>query len=310
MDKDLVSIVMPTYNRAGMIGRSIESVLCQTYTNLELIIVDDASTDNTQAVVERYRDPRIRYVRNEKNIRASASRNRGMKMAEGRFISFLDSDDEMLPEKIELQVQLFETSTVPNLGVVSCGRVDYRNGVKYFEWVPRHRGDILEKLLAKTRVGAGCPFLMIKREVMEAGIFFDPAMPAAQDWDFLVAVCQKFNFDFVDKPLLRVNHHNGERVYTHERAAKAFDLQLKKYAGLFRRYPAAHRRFMIKYADVLFVSMDREQAIKMLSDRSVKNGLVTFLWLRYFRSFSDSSSLVSRTVLKTLRSITFNEGKE
>lgn len=96
-----VSVVIPTYNRAHLVGRAIQSVLNQTYQDFEIIVVDDGSTDNTEEVVKSFNDPRIRYIRHDQNRGGSAARNTGIKMARGEYIAFQDSDDEWLPEKLE-----------------------------------------------------------------------------------------------------------------------------------------------------------------------------------------------------------------
>ena len=103
-----VSIIMPSYNTAAHIGRTIESVLAQTYTDWELLIVDDCSTDDTDEVVARYTDPRIRYMKNEKNSGAALSRNRALREAEGRYIAFLDSDDLWEPNKLSCQLRFMQ----------------------------------------------------------------------------------------------------------------------------------------------------------------------------------------------------------
>lgn len=108
MEKDLVSIIMPSYNTAPYIRETIQSVLNQTYQNWELIIVDDCSTDNTDEVVASINDNRIRYLKNEKNIGAALSRNRALREAKGRWIAFLDSDDLWMPEKLEKQISFME----------------------------------------------------------------------------------------------------------------------------------------------------------------------------------------------------------
>lgn len=107
--EELVSIVMPSYNTAEYIGASIQSVLNQTYKNWELLIVDDCSTDNTDAVVAGFADSRIRYLKNEKNSGAAVSRNYALREAKGRWIAFLDSDDLWAPEKLEKQVAFMLT---------------------------------------------------------------------------------------------------------------------------------------------------------------------------------------------------------
>lgn len=106
---EMVSIIMPSYNTANYISESIESVLSQTYTNWELIIVDDCSTDNTDEVVNSFlKDRRIRYLKNKKNSGAAVSRNRALREAEGKWIAFLDSDDLWMSEKLEKQVNFMK----------------------------------------------------------------------------------------------------------------------------------------------------------------------------------------------------------
>ncbi|MBR2635110.1 MAG: glycosyltransferase family 2 protein [Clostridia bacterium] len=102
---ELVSIIMPSYNTAGFIEETIESVLKQTHSNWELIIVDDCSTDHTDEVVEAFlTDERIKYLKNEKNSGAAVSRNRALREAKGKWIAFLDSDDLWEPEKLSKQI--------------------------------------------------------------------------------------------------------------------------------------------------------------------------------------------------------------
>lgn len=102
--KPLVSVIMPTYNCGRFIKESIDSVLAQTYANWELIIVDDCSKDETEAIVHTYDDPRIQYMRNEQNMGAALTRNKALREAKGRYIAFLDSDDLWFPEKLEKQI--------------------------------------------------------------------------------------------------------------------------------------------------------------------------------------------------------------
>lgn len=105
---ETVSIIMPSYNTARFITETVESVLAQSYTDWELIIVDDCSTDNTDEVAAGFTDPRIRYLKNEKNSGAAVSRNRALREAKGRYIAFLDSDDVWLPEKLERQLAFMQ----------------------------------------------------------------------------------------------------------------------------------------------------------------------------------------------------------
>lgn len=104
----LVSIIMPSWNTGKYISESIQSVLAQTYTNWELIIVDDCSTDNTDEVIANFCDKRIRYLKNTQNSGAALTRNRALREAKGEWIAFLDSDDIWLPEKLEKQIEFMK----------------------------------------------------------------------------------------------------------------------------------------------------------------------------------------------------------
>ena len=109
--KKLVSIIMPSYNTAGFIEETIKSVLDQTYTNWELIIVDDCSTDNTDKIVKKYlSDKRIKYLKNKKNSGAAFSRNYALREAKGKWIAFLDSDDLWNSNKLEKQIEFMKTN--------------------------------------------------------------------------------------------------------------------------------------------------------------------------------------------------------
>ena len=108
MIDDLVSIIMPSWNTGEFIAESIQSVLNQTYTNWELIIIDDCSSDDTDQIIESFNDERIKYLKNEKNCGAALTRNRGLREARGEWIAFLDSDDLWMPEKLEHQIDFMK----------------------------------------------------------------------------------------------------------------------------------------------------------------------------------------------------------
>jgi len=107
-DKPLVSVIIPAYNRAKTLQRAIESVLAQSYQNFEIIIVDDASTDLTAETIKDFLTPKTRYFKHKNNKGPGAARNTGIKKSKGKFIAFLDSDDQWLPEKLEKQIEIFK----------------------------------------------------------------------------------------------------------------------------------------------------------------------------------------------------------
>jgi glycosyltransferase involved in cell wall biosynthesis len=103
----LISVVLPTYNRASMLAVAVQSVLAQTFADLELIVVDDGSTDETPGVLEAIADPRLVRLRSDQQRGAAVSRNAGIGAARGEFLAFQDSDDEWLPGKLERQLSVF-----------------------------------------------------------------------------------------------------------------------------------------------------------------------------------------------------------
>jgi glycosyltransferase involved in cell wall biosynthesis len=106
LNNPLVSVIIPTYNHADVLTRAVQSVLNQIYANFELIVVDDCSTDDTQAVIKKFKDDRIIYVRHSENKGLAATRNTGMNKAKGGWFAFLDADDEFLPDRLKIQVEI------------------------------------------------------------------------------------------------------------------------------------------------------------------------------------------------------------
>jgi glycosyltransferase involved in cell wall biosynthesis len=158
----VISVIIPTYNRAHLVGRAIRSVLAQTFQDWELIVVDDGSSDNTEEVVCSFQDPRICYISHEVNRGGSAARNTGIKVARGEYVSFLDSDDEWLPEKLEKQLACFRNTQMEQLGMVVCGRIDLdEKGEKVTEKNPDVHGWVYEDILNLTW-SPSTPTMMIR----------------------------------------------------------------------------------------------------------------------------------------------------
>lgn len=204
MTRDLaVSIVLTTFNRADLLPRAIRSVLGQTYQNLECIVVDDASTDNTAAVVEQFDDNRLVCHRHETNRGASATRNTGISDAQGEFIAFLDDDDEWLPTKLEKQVPLLVNSP-SEVGMLYCW-MDYYGAEGHLmkEHHPTYKGYVFPLVLDSQRIG-GCSTLLVRRSVIEKVGGFDESLPRGNDGDFIRRVCQLYEVDFVPEVLVKV----------------------------------------------------------------------------------------------------------
>jgi len=202
--KATASVIIPTYNRAHLVGRAIQSVLNQTYQDFELIIVDDASTDNTEDVIKEFqqKDNRIIYLKHDQNKGGSAARNTGIKISKGKYIAFLDSDDEWFPEKLEKQMNYIQSS---NYGFMYCNMIinDKTNNTKKNLKID-FKDDIFIDLL-KNGSGICTSALLVKQSLLEKVGGFDESLPSYQDYDFLLRLSQKAKCGFLDEILLFYN---------------------------------------------------------------------------------------------------------
>lgn len=197
-----VSVIIPTYNRASKLMKSIESVLNQTYSNIELVVVDDGSTDNTQELVESINDERINYIKLPHNRGASGARNAGVEYSKGKIIAFEDSDDLWKKEKLEKQMSYWKEH--PEFSMIYCQYNMHVSGevcnVPDKDWYGEFEGDIFPWLLLRNTVGAPT-MLMYKESFLKVG-GFDTTLRSLEDWDFAVRFAEKYMIGYVEKPLV------------------------------------------------------------------------------------------------------------
>lgn len=197
----LVSVVIPTHNRPELLARAIESVRRQTHEQLEIIVVDDGSRDDTRRVVETFADARIRYLRHETSRGGGAARNTGVLAATGQFIAFLDDDDEWLPNKTEEQLRVLR-----DVEAVACAS---ESSSEHPHRQPKG-GDVTVEDLQKGPWG-GMGVLMGRADVIKATMF-DETLPMGQDWDFFIRLALKHRISYLNKPLLRYNAGDHPRI--------------------------------------------------------------------------------------------------
>ena len=224
-----VSVVVPTYNRAHLVGRAIQSVLNQTYQDFEIIVVDDGSTDNTEELVKSFNDPRIRYIRHDQNRGGSAARNTGIKMARGEYIAFQDSDDEWLPEKLEKQMRVFENAPA-EVGVVYTGFWRIEGDKRIYipsDKISRKEGNIQGELLKGNFVTTQATVL--KKECFEKAGMFDQRLPRFQDWELFIRISKYYEFKCIDEPLV-ISYFTPISISSNQRAqVEAYGLILEKH---------------------------------------------------------------------------------
>lgn len=226
----VVSVVIPTYNRANTITDSIRSVLNQTYRTLEVIIVDDGSTDNTEEIVKSIPDLRVVYVKQE-NAGACAARNTGISRARGEYIAFHDSDDTWMPEKLEREMDAMLTK---NTDIVVCKLLmKFPDGSEVY-YPKRIADDFLTK--KDDLFGIGTQTILAKREVVE-NIKFDTGFPRYQDLDWLLQAMEKYKIYCVGDHL--VNYAVGDDSISAkpEKMVSALQKIHQKYPNITKDYP-------------------------------------------------------------------------
>jgi len=236
-----VSVIIPTYNYGRFIEMAIRSVLNQTYQNYEIIVVDDASTDNTEDIVKGIVDERIRYIRHITNKGGNAARNSGIRAAKGKYIAFLDSDDEWFPEKLDRQIRLFACSA-ETVGLIYTGSnvVDATGNKPSYQVLPEARGHIFDLLLKGNYITGGGSSLMIKSECFESVGFFDETLPSGQEWEMIIRISEKYEIDFIGEPLINYYVHGANTDSNPEKIIKGYELILSAHREDYESIPSIY----------------------------------------------------------------------
>lgn len=214
ISRNLVSIIIPTYQRPLKLERAINSVLTQSYKQLEVIIVDDndsGSTERkeTEELMSKYiGDSRVKYVKHEFNKNGSAARNTGFKNSVGSYIMFLDDDDEFLPKKVEEQFKCLENLN-EEWGACYCKYQRKKNGKIVMKSAENREGNLYFEVLCRNLFIHAGSNLMIRRNVFEELKGFDETFQRNQDIEFAVRLLKKYKLAFVDELGLSVNIHDN-----------------------------------------------------------------------------------------------------
>lgn len=230
----MVSVILPTRNRGHLIERSLLGVLNQTYTDFEVLVVDDASTDDTEIIVKSLKDERIRYIREEKNIGAAAARNLGIKLAIGKLIAFQDSSDEWSPLKLAKQVTAF-SETHEKVCVVYTGSWRKDHGIRVYIpslTVKNRQGDIHKALLWGNFVDT--PSLLVRRECFDKAGMFDERLPRFQDWELCLRISKYYHFRLIDEPLFIAYCQEDSISFNSHAALQALKIIFEKYHNEIR----------------------------------------------------------------------------
>lgn len=236
-----VSVIMPCFNHSLFVGESIEAVLAQTFSDLELIVIDDCSRDGSRKIIEKYErsDSRVRAIYHEANLGASRSRNDGIKAAKGAFLAFCDADDVWMPVKLERQLELLEKN--PSHDVAYCdaaiiNELGRETGERFSDEFPvagDGSGYVFNELCLHNFVNMQT--VLIRRECIRDGIDFDERIKWVEDWLFWVRIAYRHSFIYTKEALAkyRVHQRSTARV---QRSGRKVN-RIKVFHRILRYYP-------------------------------------------------------------------------
>lgn len=237
INNPLISVVIPTHNRKDLLPRAVQSVLNQTYQNIEIIIVSDGSTDGTDELMESLQqaDRRITYISYKPGKGGNYARNTGIKASKGEYVAFLDDDDEWHNDKLQRQLDIIKNDS--SIGLVCCAINSVQEGVDYVtKYIPPAEYDSSKMILLKNCIGSTTT-VMVKKDIFVESGLFDEQLGALQDYDLWTRICQHTHVGVVKEPCVEYyNYKSSNQVSQHtDRYEKAVECLNVKYQELISR---------------------------------------------------------------------------
>jgi len=222
--KEKVTVILPVYNGASrgngvFLRQAIESVLNQDYSNIELIIVNDGSNDNTEEVCLSYKDKQIKYFY-QNNQGLSAARNKGLKESTGDYIVFIDDDDIFYKNKISIQVQFLKENRC-NVVYSFVDKIDENNNV-ISQLTYDNQGSIKNILLSRNYINSPLSIMITKRVVKDIG-FFKEYLKSSEDWDYWIRISEKFKFHCLKEKIAGYRVHNNASLSKNREKMEFYD---------------------------------------------------------------------------------------
>jgi len=235
-----ISVIIPAYNREATICRAIRSVFQQTFQDFELIIVDDYSQDGTIEAINTCSDPRIKIIRHHQNLGASAARNTAIKSSSGRYLAFLDSDDEWLPEKLSRQMGSIRSGQEGIIANVTGFYLFDEYNIKRKEMLSQPASWYKYLLMG---LGVNPSNWVVSRKAFEHIGYFDPSLARYEDWDWLLRFTKRYPLTITQEALTVVYRGPQPRAVVAETATKRF---LDKHFQEFRQFGSYGKRALGK----------------------------------------------------------------
>jgi len=306
------SIILPTFNREKLLPRAIKSVLYQIFKNFELIIIDDASTDNTAKVVKQFSDPRIRYYFHTKNMGVSSARNYGIRLAKGQYISFIDDDDEYLPGFLEKTFH--QLLCVPqSVGFTWTGlhhiesKLNGKKRVSEKHWLPEphHPKDRYRTFLHSMYLGTGWG-LTIRRQCFDHIGLFDESFKAGEDTEFILRLCESFEGLAISDSLVKVHSHFAPHLLSSKlQTAEIYNKILQKHQQMFLFDSELRSYFQYKVGWWYYFTNNRRKGRKYLKKSLNAEPLNVKKWLVFFylELFGSGGIFFQRQLSKKMHTI-------
>jgi glycosyltransferase involved in cell wall biosynthesis len=207
-----VSVIIPVFNGESTIGRAVKSVFAQYFTDFELIIVDDGSTDQSVDFINEFARDNLRLIRHPHNLGTAAARNTGIAEARGRWIAFLDADDLWAPEKLARQIALIQQAG-PNIKASASGFYLHKGGRKLTISLKLSPGQFRREILFGCSISPGTT-LLVERQVFDELGGFDESFRRLEDWDWLLRYSERYDMAFAPEPLADVYLTTGKLFRT------------------------------------------------------------------------------------------------
>ncbi|CAN5633530.1 hypothetical protein BH10BAC3_BH10BAC3_12650 [soil metagenome] len=306
----LVSIVLPTYNRAHLLKRSIETCLSQTLRDLELIVVNDCSTDNTKAIVEAFaaKDPRVRLITNEKNLRLPASLNKGFDNAKGKYFTWTSDDNLYAPNALEVLSQTLEANPGADLVYANYNEIDENDKIT--------GQGIMNDINKSFMLWKGCgSCFMYKAIIHQTSKGYDPTLFLIEDYDFFLRASLQYKFIYLTRCDL-YSHRNHPGSLTSLQGHAVFELQkiiVERKQHLLLPHFSAYDKILFYRKYAVYYAVLKNNVVRMnfymaeLWKASKKDYVITFLFIGVQKIISFFK--VSFGLITGFMQIVFGSGK-
>lgn len=296
MNSPLISVVIPMYNRRKTIEKCLYSVSQQTYKNIEILVVDDCSSDESVQIVKNYLDDRVKLIQLDKNSGAQVARNRGIMEAKGEWIAFNDSDDIWMLDKLEKQLIILKNNDFKKNIVIhsNCKCFDEKNNKEWVWNVPKTEGECLELLLK--RPSPLFPTLLTSKENLYDCGMLDEDVPSYQEWDTVIKLAKNSIFFHIKEPLFTYMLHQGDTISKDKkRDIDGYLYIINKYRSQMEKYKFYDKHILnLTLKSISFDLFEYAEKIIAIHDKSD----FSFFLLRAFIKYRINNKHIIRFITK------------